>query len=753
MIRFAIALILILPATLGAWTDGYFLDESIPVGLEENLERSRVIGRGVTQHQDYTWAEPYFLNWVWADRGDEGLIWRAVKARDRVEGNRPLSEMAAEAAIDEWYPVAALNGDFWASGGGPVGLCVIDGRLLTLGSGRPAVMQTEDGELHMDRFHFEVSLDGDGEGQDGEVDLAIDDVNLPAHRISEDSPSHVVIYTEDSVPEEDEIWPPARLDFETEWSAVALRAEEATALGINHEIAGELTAVSEADLAEGWPEDLILIVGYGTKAEEVAALPLAEEVELGIECEEVSGDVAWALGGGPILLRDGEITVTDEGEPGFRSAFITTRHPRSLIGWNDDGVLLAVVDGRQPGLSRGMGLVECAEWMRDQGATHAMNFDGGGSSSLWARGETASSPSDAGGERSVTDGLVLLSSVGDGELAHVVRLPLIGPLPADFPVPMIHRQYDEGWNPLPSESNDSSVRPEGGHHHEVEPVQVPVSRWEILPAQFELEVGETQRIFPRAHSASGERVRVPAAQMAVHLDGEPTAVAEVIRTDDGGWALRGLSLGSSRGVLIGRGFAGDGLRGPRGPVVLISELAEFGVTVGESVLELVDSLETAAELPSHEFTQMDTEASHLSWDTETVQDGERALALDYAMEHGGISAAYIHLDVALPEEARRAGLWVHGDGGEAWMRGIVTDADGQRFIVDFTNGTEGINWEGWEWVHTDLTSLRPHWEDAEAHADAPFTLATVYIAQTREAKKTSGRVLFDAVGVEVFSAE
>ncbi|MBN1478128.1 phosphodiester glycosidase family protein [Candidatus Sumerlaeota bacterium] len=685
------------------WTDGFFLDESIPVGLEENLERSRVIGRGVTQHQAYTWVEPYFLNWVWVDRDDEGLMWRAVKAHDRVEGNRPLSEMAAEAGIDDWCPVAALNADFWASGGGPVGLCVVDGRLLTLGNGRPAVMQTGDGELHMDRFHFEVDLEFDEQGRDSA--LAIDDVNLPAHRIAEDDPSHVVIYTGDSVNEEAPIWPPARLGFTTDWSAVALRLEEPTELAINQAIAGELVAISEADVAERWPDDLILVVGYGASAEGVAALPLGEDAELEIECEEVSDDVAWALGGGPILLRDGEVVVTEEGEPGFRSSFITTRHPRSLIGWNDDGVILAVVDGRQPDLSQGMGLVECAEWMRDQGATHAMNFDGGGSSSLWARGETASSPSDAGGERSVTDGLVLLSDVPFDVAAH---------------------------NPPPDFNLGA------------------LAHWEFHPTRMEIVSGETQRFFPRAFSAEGERVRVPASGGAVNFTVWPSDLAEIVRTEDGGWALRGVSVGSGSCILRER-LPRD-VQEREGIAYEIRESPAFEVIVGQRVHELVDSLETAAELPSHEFTGMDPELTHLAWDTETVQDGERALALDYAMEHGGTSAAYIHLNVPLPEDARRAGLWVCGDGGEAWLRGIISDADGERFIVDFTNGTQGINWEDWQWVHVGLSGLRAHWDNPEAHADAPYKLATIYIAQTREAKKTSGRVLFDAVGAEVFRA-
>ena len=58
----------------------------------------------------------------------------------------------------------------------------------------------------------------------------------------------------------------------------------------------------------------------------------------------------------------------------------------------------------------------------------------------------------------------------------------------------------------------------------------------------------------------------------------------------------------------------------------------------------------------------------------------------------------------------------------------------------------------WRWVSGDLAAMRPHWDNPEAHADAPFTLATVYLVQTREAKKTSGRIVLDDVGVDLFRA-
>lgn len=82
-------------------------------------------------------------------------------------------------------------------------------------------------------------------------------------------------------------------------------------------------------------------------------------------------------------------------------------HPRTAVGVSRDGrwVRLVVVDGRQPGFSEGMTLVELADWLKDAGCWDAMNLDGGGSSTLASKApdgavRVLNSPS-AGTQRSV----------------------------------------------------------------------------------------------------------------------------------------------------------------------------------------------------------------------------------------------------------------------------------------------------------------------------------------------------------------
>lgn len=86
------------------------------------------------------------------------------------------------------------------------------------------------------------------------------------------------------------------------------------------------------------------------------------------------------------------------------------RHPRSAIGIRADQtqLLLMLVEGRQTGRAAGMSLHRVGEYMQHLGALNALEFDGGGSSSMVAKVNGAprrlNTPSD-GSERYVPAGL------------------------------------------------------------------------------------------------------------------------------------------------------------------------------------------------------------------------------------------------------------------------------------------------------------------------------------------------------------
>lgn len=85
----------------------------------------------------------------------------------------------------------------------------------------------------------------------------------------------------------------------------------------------------------------------------------------------------WAVAGFGGLLKDGKIL------PGPSDA----RHPRTALGLDREArvLILAAVDGRQPGYSEGLSTRELAELMLELGCANALNLDGGGSTAMVLR--------------------------------------------------------------------------------------------------------------------------------------------------------------------------------------------------------------------------------------------------------------------------------------------------------------------------------------------------------------------------------
>lgn len=104
---------------------------------------------------------------------------------------------------------------------------------------------------------------------------------------------------------------------------------------------------------------------------------------------------ALAVGGGPVLIKNGKIRDTSS-EEGFGASHLA-RHPRTAIGYRDEHTLVVmVVDGRQHS-SAGVTIKELAQIMFEAGCYEAVNLDGGGSSAMIAGNEVVNVPTDISG--------------------------------------------------------------------------------------------------------------------------------------------------------------------------------------------------------------------------------------------------------------------------------------------------------------------------------------------------------------------
>jgi exopolysaccharide biosynthesis protein len=109
-----------------------------------------------------------------------------------------------------------------------------------------------------------------------------------------------------------------------------------------------------------------------------------------------------AIGGGPVLVQDGKVFITNNQEAMFSGKAINDRHPRTAMGYTADGKwIILVVQGRFNGVAEGASLTHLANILVRLGCIEALNLDGGGSSCLLINGRETIKPSDKTGQRPV----------------------------------------------------------------------------------------------------------------------------------------------------------------------------------------------------------------------------------------------------------------------------------------------------------------------------------------------------------------
>ena len=108
-----------------------------------------------------------------------------------------------------------------------------------------------------------------------------------------------------------------------------------------------------------------------------------------------------AIGGGPALIHDGNIKITNKEEQMFVGGE-KDKHPRTAMGYTQSGkLIILVIQGRFSGIAEGATLSQEAQILADIGCYEALNLDGGGSSCMLVNGKETIKPSSEGKQRPV----------------------------------------------------------------------------------------------------------------------------------------------------------------------------------------------------------------------------------------------------------------------------------------------------------------------------------------------------------------
>lgn len=147
-------------------------------------------------------------------------------------------------------------------------------------------------------------------------------------------------------------------------------------------------------------------------------LKVGDEVTLNIETSLDIQNIKTASGGGTLLIKDGQKHKITHNVAG--------NNPRTMAGVTKDGktLYLVTVDGRKNNAA-GMTLQGLQDLALELGLYHAINFDGGGSTTMTVKNpatneiEVVNTPSD-GGLRTVPTGFQIKSTAPKGEAKELV---------------------------------------------------------------------------------------------------------------------------------------------------------------------------------------------------------------------------------------------------------------------------------------------------------------------------------------------
>jgi len=703
----------------------------VPPAGGDTIE-STPVGPGVYHHHEFRQGGPWHLHVLEIDLTNEWIELETVKAGGRINGYARTSAMSTDIDAEEHRVVGAVNGDFYASGGIPIGAQVIAGWPLKMPAGNRSVFGVDTGgEPFFEVIGFQggfLAADG-GSKQIQGINETRDEDELIVYNQFKGSSTGTNYWGVEVTVE--------TLDGQT---------------AINDTFRVTVTA-KDSIMDPGHGDNAIPADGWVLSGHGVAADFLEDRVFVGDTLAIYLGfppatlPVAELIGGGPRIVRDGAQSVESVAE-GFGASFASDRHPRTAVGFSQDSttVYFFTVDGRQTGYSVGMSLYELADYMLEWGVWEGINLDGGGSTTMVVRGQVVNSPSDASGERTVANALLAVSTAPTGPLA-VLRID-----PEEVYV-LVETQmmfsvdgFDQHYNPV-SISMDSltwgcdaalgSIDGNGvftagsdqvsgrvwvgrGQVSDTALVYITdIASIELQPDPIILEVGEEQTIAPQARDSYQNPIELSAYDYTWSVVGQMGTIT---------------SGGLFTAVQPGEGYVKAAYRSAAGSTA---------VSVGTPTDVIVDDF---SDLSGWSLTGTRVNLSECSFtpDSAIVLSAPSSGRLHYSLTTGGTSALYLNGSVLISGTPDAVGLHVYGDGRGHWLRGEFEDDDEEKFLLDFTTATPGIDWTGsWQYLEVPLEDAVVHWGNPGAELTYPITWTKIYLAETDEAAKDSGTIYLE----------
>ncbi len=347
---------------------------------------------GLAYWNDRQDAGPWSIHIVKIDRSQTGLAYRSTLAKNMIFGLDTLSHQLRTIPEGFGTPVAAINGDFYVADsnpyqGDPRGLQIMEGELASSPGDQVVFWWGADSQPHIGRV-------------DSKATVTLPDGTALPFRVNEErGPNEVILYTP-------RLGPSTRTAGGKEF--VLTREGDSAWLPLAPSASYTVRVTEVRGAGDTSLKGDRMVLSAGARVTAFSGIAVGSVLKLSTSLQPEMTGVRTAIGGGNIMVHNGkldEFKIPSTGAYKYRS--VVERHPRSAIGFNATHLFLVQVDGRQPDLSMGMTLRELGKYMLELGCQEAMNFDGGGSATLWVDGKVVNSPCN-GGERVIGNALVVV---------------------------------------------------------------------------------------------------------------------------------------------------------------------------------------------------------------------------------------------------------------------------------------------------------------------------------------------------------
>lgn len=368
----------------------------------------REIAPGVSYRQFTDPRGPWAINLVRVDLRRADIEIRGAHALDQLRGRERVSDMVRRLSAPGIRVIAAVNADFFELKSGEN-----ENNQVIAGEWWKGLKVTDSPYDTYDNAHTQFGIDA---ARRPLMDRYILDARAWDHGVV--TPILTLNFNPSGKPEGTALYT-SRYGANTPLDTTRRTAEAAlasagkrgdTLLFVRR---GAVATTSGSSIPAGGA--VLAAYGSGARGKEVQAMADGDTIRILLATlpRAPHGAVpTMIIGGWPRILRDGKNVAADAPTvEGTLSGNAEARHPRTAIGFSRDSstLLLLTVDGRSEN-SGGMTLVELADMMRQLGAWQALNFDGGGSTTMVIDGKVVNHPSDKEGERTVGNALMVVLS-------------------------------------------------------------------------------------------------------------------------------------------------------------------------------------------------------------------------------------------------------------------------------------------------------------------------------------------------------